>query len=406
MLKLLAERRGTLWFLLYGSIFHIGLFGIADVILNFYFVSLGYDTQTISALQSLSRLAGFVTSVPISLIANRIGSRRTIALANYGILIAMLLPILVPQLGIVAFSRFLLGFVYGAQQIASAPLMMTLVPKDERTRFFAYNNVMTLTAASLGNLIGGHIPAWIDPLQPQSTHAYGITLLIATVITALCIIPFSLIRTDAIPARRTAPLSGTEQRRTWGYLAFLSLPMLLFGFSGGLTFPFYNLFFRRQFNLSDDMVGTVISIGWMGMALIPAFNPFWERQFGRARALAITMTVAAVGFFVLGLAAALPLAVGAFFIGIGFRNVNQPLYQPLLLDSLPTELHNNAIGVSILLWNIGWFTATALSGTLQVTIGYGAIMQLVAVTVLLTGIGVLAIFRKPRMIPSMQSALD
>ncbi len=141
MLKLLAERRGTLWFLLYGSIFHIGLFGIADVILNFYFVSLGYDTQTISALQSLSRLAGFVTSLPISLIANRIGSRRTIALANYGILIAMLLPILGPQLAMVAFSRFLLGFVYGAQQIASAPLMMTLVPKDERTRFFAYNNV-------------------------------------------------------------------------------------------------------------------------------------------------------------------------------------------------------------------------------------------------------------------------
>ncbi len=54
MLKMLAERRGTLWFLLYGAIFHIGLFGIADVILNFYFVSLGYDTQTISALQSLS----------------------------------------------------------------------------------------------------------------------------------------------------------------------------------------------------------------------------------------------------------------------------------------------------------------------------------------------------------------
>ena len=118
------------------------------------------------------------------------------------------------------------------------------------------------------------------------------------------------------------------------------------------------------------------------------------------------MSIAAGGFFVLGLAGALPLAVVAFFIGIGFRNVNQPRYQPLLLDSLPRELHNNAIGMSMVMWNIGWFTATALSGTLQVTLGYGAIMQIVAVAVLLTGVAVLAIFRKPRMIPAIESALD
>jgi len=327
-------------------------------------------------------------------------------LSNIGVLVAMLLPILVPVVPMVAFSRFLLGFAYGAQQIASAPLMMTLVAKNERTRFFAFNNVVTLAAASFGNLIGGHIPSWIDPFQPQSTHAYGVTLLIATAITALCVIPFSLIRTDAVPSRRESPLSNADNRRTWSFLGFLALPMLVFGFSGGLTFPFYNLFFRAQFQLADDMVGTVISIGWMGMALVPMFNPVFERWFGRVRALTITMTIAAGGFFVLGLAGALPLAVVAFFIGIGFRNVNQPLYQPLLLDSLPRELHNNAIGMSMVMWNIGWFTATALSGTLQVTVGYGAIMQIVAVAVLLTGIAVLAIFRKPRMIPAIESALD
>ncbi len=390
------ERRGTLWFLLYGAVYHIGMFGIGDVILNFYFVSLGYDAQTISLLQSLPRVAGFLTSVPVSLIANRIGSRRMIALSNVGVVIAMLLPVFVPLLPIVAISRFLIGFSYGAQQIASAPLMMTLVEKQSRTRFFAYNNVISLTAAAGGNFIGGHIPSWIDPLNPQSTYAYGVTLLIAALVTLLCILPFSLIRTDAAPP--VVESAHHESRRTWGFLAFLALPMLIFGFTGGLTFPFYNLFFRSQFSLPDDMVGTIISIGWLGMGLIPLLNPFWEHHFGRARALAITMTIAACGFFALSFAPTLPLAVIAFAVGISFRNVMQPLYQPLVLDSLPRELHNNASGVSMVLWNVGWFTATAISGSLQIALGYSAIMQIVAVGVLLTGIGVFAIFRKPRII--------
>jgi len=400
------EQRGTLGFLLYGAIYHIGLFGIADVILNFYFVSLGYDALTISLLQSLPRVAGFITSVPVSLIANRIGSRRMIALSNYGVVFAMILPVFVPLLSVLALSRFLNGFFYGAQQITSAPLMMTLVDKDSRTRFFALNNVISLTAAAAGNFIGGRIPALIDPTNPQSTAAYSATLLIAAFVTLLCVIPFGWIHADAAPPVRVPTAPRTSDHRMWGFLTFLALPMLLFGFTGGLTFPFYNLFFRTQFRLPDDMVGTIISIGWLGMAVIPLLNPLWARYFGRARSLAITMTIAAFGFLALSFAPTLAFAVFAFTIGISFRNVMQPLYQPLVLDSLPRELHNNASAMSMVLWNIGWFTATALSGSLQMAVGYSAIMQIVSAGVLLTGLIVLVIFRKPRAISTAAVALD
>lgn len=397
------EQRGTLWFLLYGAVYHIGLFGITDVLLNFYFVSLGYDAPTIGLMQSLPRVAGFVTSVPISIVANRIGSQRMIALSNIGVVAAMIMPLVFPTLPLVAISRFLIGFFYGAQQIASAPLMMTLVEKDERTRFFALNNVISLTAASFGNFIGGYLPALVagSEAQAQTASAYGLTLFIAALITMASVIPFGLIRKEDVPVPLQPAQRAGIQRRHWQFLAFISLPMLLFGFTGGLTFPFYNLFFRTQFGLPDDAVGTVISVGWLGMAIIPMLNPFWERHFGRAWALAITMTIASCGFLVLGLTTALPVAVVGFAIGISFRNVMQPLYQPLVLDSLPRELHNNASGMSMVLWNIGWFTATATSGSLQITIGYSAIMLIVAIGVLLNGFAVLAIFRKPLAVPAL-----
>jgi MFS family permease len=314
-------------------------------------------------------------------------------------------------LPVVALSRLLLGFFYGAQQIAQAPLMVTLVEKDERTRFFALHNVTSLTAAAAGNFLGGRIPALVvttlagvvpagATANAQTPFAYGVTLLIAAALVLASVVPFAFVRRDAAAAPARPVASLRESRATWMHLAYLTLPMLLFGFTGGLTFPFYNLLFRTQFRLPDETVGTVISIGWMGMALIPMLNPFWERLFGRVHALAITMALAAGGFALLSIAPTLGLAVVGFAIGISFRNVMNPLYQPLLLDSLPPSLHNNVSGMSGVMWSVGWFTSTAIGGVLQTAVGFGAMMALVTLGMLLTSAVILAIFRKPRAVPA------
>ena len=65
-------------------------------------------------------------------------------------------------------------------------------------------------------------------------------------------------------------------------------------------------------------------------------------------------------------------------------------------DRLPPSLHNIASSMTMIMWNIGWFAATAISGTLQTTIGFGLIMQIVAVGVLLNGAAVVLIFRSKR----------
>ena len=61
-------------FLLYSLIWHIGMFGIMDVVLNFYFVSLGYGSETIGLLQSLPRIGGLLTGVPVGLIVSDSGA--------------------------------------------------------------------------------------------------------------------------------------------------------------------------------------------------------------------------------------------------------------------------------------------------------------------------------------------
>lgn len=412
------EHRPALLFLIHSFLFHVGAIGITDVILNFYFVSLGYDRATIATLQSLSRLGGLVTSIPIGLIANRIGEYRIMLLSTVGLVGVHGLYVAFPALPALMVTRFLMGFVYGSQQIAQYPFMLTLISRDRDTRFFAFHNFASMSGMTFGSLIGGMLPSVAlllfgsltspeNAANAQTPFAYGASLLIAGGIALLSVLPLLLMRSRPAPEAsdhkqptQTASVNPQPSLRTtltrgmWVYIFLLCLPMLGFGFTGGLTFPFYNLFFRTQFNVTDQAVGTIMSIGWVGMALLALFNPWWERHFGRVGALVVTMLIAAVAFAVLGFSPTLAPAVIAFVVAVSFRNMMQPLYQPLLMGFLPTHLRNFASSVTIVLWSLGWFTATGLSGNWQVTRGFSFVMEAAAVGALLTGISVVLIFRR------------
>ena len=70
---------------------------------------------------------------------------------------------------------------------------------------------------------------------------------------------------------------GLGQSVPWRRVLRLTSPLFVFGISGGLTFPFFNLIFRDLFGISDSAIGGVIGLGWLLMGLMPLLNPFWRR---------------------------------------------------------------------------------------------------------------------------------
>lgn len=396
--------RPLLLYMIHSALYHIGLMGIPDVLLNFYFVSLGYSPNVIALLQSLPRVGGLLTGLPIGLYADRIGNRRIIVLGTIGVASASLALALFPSLWLLAVSRFLIGTFYGAAQIAQAPFMTSLAEPEQQTRLYAYHNVISMGSAAFGSFIGGYLPMLMVLLLPgllvgqsaapeQSSIAYRAALALSAGLTFVSVLPLLGVRDQelVIPPQRTAirvPLRGFP----WLRLISLGLPLLIFGFSGGLTFPFYNLFFRTTFTLDDVTVGSILSVGWLGMAIVPLLNPWWERLFGRVRALGLMLTIAAVAFLILSIAPTLTLAILAYAVAISTRNTMQPLFQPLLMDLLPEQQRALASSIGYVQWNVGWFVATSVSGAWQTDFGFGFIMQVVAVAVFLTALLILWIF--------------
>lgn len=394
------------WFLVFQALLHIGLLGISDAILNFYFVSLGHESETIGLLQSLPRLGGFLTSLPVGLLANRIGTRRVTLYSTVGIAVTYAMLIAWPSPGALGASRFLLGLFWGAVQIATTPLLISLSSHQYETHAFAYLNLMSMGATAIGSFLGGMLPLVAVELFPDTTRvagmvaeqtpfAYQVALGVAGSTVLLSMVP--LLRLADTRTSAVAPGSvASESGRTvpWRLLAILSSPLLLFGFTGGLTFPFYNLFFRTMFDIPDKTVGTILGLGWVGMALVPLASPWWDRRYGRVRALFITMSIASIAFLGLSVAPSLAFSVVAYVLAISFRNVMQPLFQPMIMDTLPPDLHNIASSIGMVLWSIGWFSATAISGFWQEHYGFGVIMRVVAVGVAVNGAMLVPLFRQ------------
>ena len=390
--------RQIILFVAYSAVFHIGLFGIADVVLNFYFVSLGHGSETIGILQSLPRIGGLLTGIPIGLMANRIGAQRVLVYSTIGMAVSFMVLIILPGLFFLGLSRFLLGLFFGANQIVTSPFMMTLTEEKHQTHLFSYHNVITMASIAVGSLIGGFLPSWVVRVLPGNTiedvtspGVYRVVLIIASIVILASVVVFRWV-SDSKIAEEQSLFQG--EAVPWRHLCLLSLPLLFFGFTGGLTFPFYNLFFRITFDLSDSTVGTILSLGWLGMGLVTLANPWVERHLGRAYALGATMSIAAVAFLGLSVAPSLLAAIPAFVVAISVRNTMQPIYQPMVMNVSAPELRNTLSSIGLVLWNIGWFAATAVSGFWQEAYGFDFIMQAVAIGLLITAATIVIIFSR------------
>ena len=390
--RLPGLNRQVLLFLCHSLLFHMGLLGIADILLNFYLVSIGYDSGDISLLQALPRLSGFLIGLPVGLAANRAGNRRVIIVSTCGIALCIAATALAPTLFLIALSRFFWGACFGAAQVVKPPFMVTLTPPGEHTAQFSYHNLVSMMAVAFGSALGGFIPALVSRVLSikAASAAYQAAILIAALAVLLSVLP--LLRLSSHSAKAAAT-SHRRQAIPWLKIFRLAFPLFVFGISGGLTFPFFNLFFRDQFGMADSAVGSVIGLGWLAMGIAPLLNPFWEARLGRAAALTGLMAVSAIAFVGLGLSRAIIAAVVFYALAIGLRNTMQPLFQPLLMGSLASPFHNIASSVGLALWNMGWFGATLCFGGLQSALGHSNIMLIAAFLVLLNGISIYAIHR-------------
>ena len=176
------------------------------------------------------------------------GNRRLILLSTAGLALAVASTALTQNLAIIAISRFAWGACFGANQVVKPPFMVTLTDRSEHTAQFSYHNLVAMLAVAIGSVLGGLLPTVASAalsitggagLRPEEMPlAYRASILCAALALLLSCLPILALGGRAKTGGGRAG-SVAWRRAPWRRVVRLTLPLLVFGLSGGLTFPLF-----------------------------------------------------------------------------------------------------------------------------------------------------------------------
>jgi MFS family permease len=372
---------------------HSLLFGlaasVADLLFNFYLVSLGYAADAAGLLSTVYRGAGVVLGIPFGLLIDRAGARRSLL---GGVLLfsgGWALVLLSRSLEVLMAAYFLVGAANILTLTAVVPLLTGITSDAERPSVFGFNASAALLIGLLGSALGGVLPALASGMLavgPQDTAAYRLALASVVVLGLLSLLPVLRLaeeRQRPSAAAVIAPVTPLPRRT----LLRLALPSLLLGAGGGLFLPFQNLFFRQEFGLSDAAVGVMLAWGAAGMGLGALLGGPTSARLGLKRAAWLLRLCCAPAMLLVAAPLLLPAAAGFFGRGL-FVAASYPLNDALVMQSTSARQRGAAVSLMSVMWSLGWAACSAVSGLVQVRYGFGPVIAVAALAYLLSAVAI------------------
>jgi MFS family permease len=271
--------------------------------------------------------------------------------------------------------NILSGIAQSLAAVTMSPFLMENSGEHERTYLFSMTSGLQMVSASVGNWIGGYLPTWVAGrlnVESISSQAYAGSLLVVAIALAIGIIPLLLIHVPHIEhAERTVFAPITYATKNPRKLTKLILPMLITSIGAGLIMPFMNVFFRVQYNQTDQVIGVLFAWGSLAMGLGLLAAPPLADRFGKIQVVVITQGLSIPFLILLGFAPVFWVSAFAYYIRVALMNMSSPVYQTFVMEQVDASSRAMVASLVSMSWNFGWAISPTISGILQVRYGFG-----------------------------------
>ena len=365
-------------FLFYGLMANIG-FGAVELVLNFYFLELGYREDFIGEWRAVQTISMAVVALLIGPLINRFGPWKAIV-GGFAFLTASSMTLALSEQ---QWMLFILAVAVGAGLAflfnPLMPFVMQYSAHHERQYVSAVAFSVVSFSAMIGSLIGGFSPSIYSRLFPSistgSLEAYRAAMLTGSVISAFGLIPLlrmKVPREPWVPVDRKleqAKMPVELQRQTRNDVAIFVAVGGLMSIGVGMVQPFYNVYLKDQ-GASDDQVGFIYAIGGLTAAVIGLGAPALAARMGSLNAV-ILLRLSIVPFYLLLIfMPSLSLAVMAFLIRQASISMAWPIDSTFISELLPPSARSGVFGTRSSAWNLGFAFASFAAGRIIVQSGY------------------------------------
>lgn len=366
-----------------------------NLIFPLYAYSLGYNQETIGRLNATGALMVLICSVPLGMLADRLGRARLLTISAFlspltllGIALSSSLPALVIWL----LAQNAVAVVYWS---ATSPLLIGTVPAERRVRVFSINSFFLWGVGALGSVLGGFVTV-------AAARALGVGQNDTAALRAALIFNAVLLLVGALPLwriRNVASAGDGAAGRTPLRLADLRLfgrlliPDALQACGSGAVIGFLPLFFALRFGAEPATLGWIFTVTGVlgGVAALGA--PTLVRRLGNMRTIGSLMVGIAA---CIALTVAMPVLLAAIlFEGLraALRGTIDPIYTPFAISRVAPERRGTLAGMYNVTYATGFSLGPLASGWLQVHYGFGPAFALGAGCYILAAIAMLLLWR-------------
>ena len=341
-------------------------YGLIAIVLGLYLSAVGFSDTQIGAILSLTLLGDAAVSLPITIIADRLGRRRMLILGSglmifAGVVFALtsnfVFLIAAAIIGTISPSGNEVGPFLAVEQAA---LPHTTTPQ-QRTQVFAWYSLGGSFLTGLGSLAGGLLSQSLVNAGQTPLNSYRAVILVYAALGAVLAIMFTrlspAIEVDTAPGPITLQgLFGLKRSR--GVVTRLSLLFMIDAFAGGLVVQsLVALWFHRRFGIDPAVIGAIY-LGanfFAGLSALAAARV--AARIGLVNTMVFTHVPSNILLILVPLMPNLPLAIAMLLARFSISQMDVPTRQSYTVAVVDPEERSAANGIT----NIARTTASALS---------------------------------------------
>jgi MFS family permease len=343
---------------------------------NFYIIERGFDREYLGLVNALPSLSALLFGIPLGVLSDRIGRRRSMLLGMSCSLVCMSLEVTVLDGNLVLLFAFLGGVGNMLYYVSQAPFMMQASNQENRALLFSLNWGLVTLSGAIGSLFAGQLPdafgTWLH-VAPRSAGAYQAVLISSMALGSLTLIPFSMMRElkKPVATKITTPVDSIWQVIRDPITLKLSIPNLIIGFGAAVLIPYMNVFFLEKFSISDQKLGLLFSLLSILTGVGSIFAPYFVNFLGgKVRTVVFTQSASLVFLILVGFTPWYWLVSFSFLMRGTLMNMAVPIYHAFAMEQIDESRLGTVNSMLELAWQMGWTVGPYISGVVQESSGF------------------------------------
>ena len=347
-------------------------YGFLSVVLALYLAQAGLTTAQIGTVFTFTLIGDAAITLWITTSADRIGRKRMLLLGAglmlfAGIVFAVtgniVLLIVAGIIGVLSPSGNEIGPFLSIEQAA----LTQIVPNDQRTRTFAWYNLVGSFATATGALVGGVVAQGLQGAGLSALNSYRAIVIgyalfgAALALLFLRLSPAIEVSASAPPATRTV-LGLHRSRRVVFKLASL---FALDAFAGGFVVQsLVAYWFNVRFGVPPAVLGSIF-FGANVLAGVSALSASWiASKIGLINTMFFTHLPSNVLLILVPLMPNLPLAIVVLLLRFSISQMDVPTRQSYTVAMVDPDERSAASGVTAIARSVGAAISPSLAGLL------------------------------------------